>query len=137
MRRPAGTERLRRLGVWSLALASLAPLLGALVLGCSSPKPSFRDEISLADRQREWGLVYFQSWQKERNRDYLVLARQRTQEAVTAYLEVQRRMGYSYPDFYVVDKRRMQSCSFLRQMQAEAESFALKLDESRRAGCFD
>jgi len=91
----------------------------------------------MADRQREWGLVYYQSWQKERNRDYLVLARQRTQEAVTEYLDVQRRMGYQYPDFYVVDRRRMQSCVFLKQMQAEAASYAVTLDDTARIGCFD
>jgi len=137
MRCPIRNDRLRRSGRWGLGLAALVPLLGALLLGCATPRLSFRDEISLADRQREWGFVYFQSWQKERNRDYLVLALERTQEAVTAYLDVQRRMGYSFPDFYAVDRRRMQGCSFLRQMQAEAESYAVKLDRTRRAGCFD
>jgi hypothetical protein len=120
-----------------VALLPLLPLLGALLLGCAGDRPKFRDEIGYADRQREWGLVYYQSWQKERNRDYLVLARQRTQEAVSLYLDVQRRMGYAYPDFYVVDKRRQQSCIFLSQMQAEAESYAVRLRETQRLGCYD
>ncbi len=125
--------------LWALPL--LVPLAltlgGALLLGCMPAQPAIRSEILMGDRQREWGLVYYQSWQKERNRDYLVLARQRTQDAIHIYLDAQRRMGYSYPDFYIVDSRRMASCFFLRQMQLEAASFAVKLDDERRSGCFD
>jgi hypothetical protein len=134
MRRFLGVDRMRWFGVWGLALL---PVVTVLLLGCATPKPKLRNEISMADRQREWGLVYYQSWQKERNQDYLVMARQRTPEAVTEYLDVQRRMGYAYPDFYVVDRRRMQSCVFLKQMQAEAASYGIKLEDTRRLGCFN
>jgi len=137
MRRLIGTGHPGRIGLMGAALAALVPVLAALVLACTAPQMNFYDEISLADRSREWGLIYFQSWRKERNREYLVLARQRTQEAVSAYLDVQRRMGYSYPDFYKVDRRRVESCIFLKQMQVEAVSFAVKLDETGRVGCFD
>ena len=137
MRRLIGTGHPGRIGLMGAALAALVPVLAALVLACTAPQMNFYDEISLADRSREWGLIYFQSWRKERNREYLVLARQRTQEAVSAYLDVQRRMGYSYPGFYKVDRRRVESCIFLKQMQVEAVSFAVKLDEIRRVGCFD
>lgn len=128
-----------RWALWALPL--LAPLAltigGALLLGCMPAQPAIRSQIQMGDRQSEWGLVYYQSWQKERNREYLVLARQHTQDAIHLYLDVQRRMGYSYPDFYIVDRRRMANCSFLRQMQLEAASFAVKLDDDRRSGCFD
>ena len=137
MRRLIGTGHPGRIGLMGAALAAMMPVLAALVLACTAPQMNFYDEISLADRSREWGLIYFQSWRKERNREYLVLARQRTQEAVSAYLDVQRRMGYSYPDFYKVDRRRVESCIFLKQMQVEAVSFAVKLDETGRVGCFD
>jgi hypothetical protein len=124
---------LRALPLLAVAVAAVA---GGLLLGCT-PRPAIRQEILMGDREREWGLVYYQSWQKERNREYLVMARQRTQEAVRLYLDVQRRMGYSYPDFYIVDRRRMASCTFLRQVQLEASSSAVKLDDTARKGCFD
>lgn len=119
-------------------LAAILAVTGALLPACTSPPPSsIRQEIILGDRQREWGLVYYQSWQKERNRHYLMLARQRTQEAILLYLDAQRRMGYAYPTFYVVDRRRMDGCLFLRQMQVEAAGSAVTLDDTRRVGCFD
>lgn len=121
-----------------LTLAGLLVATGALLLGCSSSwRPVLSEEIMWADRQREWGLVYYQSWQKERNRDYLLLSRRRTQEAILLYLDVQRRMGYAYPTFYVVDARRVASCQFLTQVQLEAASYAVSLDETERKGCFD
>jgi hypothetical protein len=126
-----------RLRTALLGLAAFSVLGGALLLGCSPPQPALREQIQLGDRQREWGRVYYQSWQKERNRDYLILARQSTQEAVRLYLDVQRRMGYQYPDFYIVDRRRTASCVFLRQMQVEATSLDVQLDETKRVGCYD
>jgi len=129
---------------WRRGWRPFPPLAGALVIlasallfGCTSLQPPLRLEVQEGDREREWGLLYYQSWQKERNRAYLVLARQRTQEAILIYLDVQRRMGYAYPDFYLVDHRRTASCHFLTQLQREAAGFEIRLDDQARAGCFD
>lgn len=117
--------------------AALLVLGSALLLGCASAQPPIRLQIQAGDREREWGLLYYQSWQKQRNRTFLLLARERTQEAVRIYLDVQRRMGYAYPDFYVVDHRRVASCLFLTQLQREAVGFDIQIDNPRRVGCFD
>jgi hypothetical protein len=120
-----------------LLAAALVVLGGVLLHGCASAQPPFRLQVEEGDRQREWGLLYYQSWQKERSRTFLLLARQRTQDAIRIYLDVQRRMGYAYPDFYTVDRRRMASCLFLTQLQREATGFGVQIDDPRRVGCFD
>jgi len=132
------TGRVRR-GAWRAAplLAAAFLVLGSALLGCTSAQPPIRLQIQQGDREREWGLLYYQSWQKQRNRTFLLLARERTQQAVRLYLDAQRRMGYAYPDFYLVDRRRMASCLFLTQLEREAVGFDVQIDHSRRVGCFD
>jgi len=125
----------RRRDQWLRMLA-----LGALLLAiaaCAAPPPlAVRQEMEVGDRQQAWGVVYFASWSKDHNRHYLQLARERTQEAVLLYLALERRIGYSYPDFYVIDRRRVAGCDLLDQINSEAESFQLHAFDRSRPGCF-
>lgn len=132
--RPAWRPGWRTLPLLAMTLALLG---SALLPGCSPVPPALRLQVQEGDREREWGLLYYASWRKERNSTYLLLSRERTQQAILLYLDVQRRMGYAYPDFYLVDHRRAASCRFLTQLQREADGYDIRMDRQPRAGCFD
>lgn len=108
------------------------------ILACARvPEPPLRVRMEEGDRQRDWGVIYFQSWRQAHQGDYLVLARRLTADAVRRYFDVQVRMGHSYPDFYTIDRRRVESCLFLKEMEREAARYQVRLDETVRVGCFD
>ncbi len=115
-----------------------AALLGCtLLLSCSpAAQPPVPLEVAIGDRQSEWGQVYYQSWLLEHNQRFLALARENTALAVRRYLALQKRMGYSYPDFYLIDRRRVAGCQFLTQLDQEALSFRVSLPDQGREGCF-
>ncbi len=120
-----------------LLLLLLVPLL-LLVATCTrAPEPAVRQLIEVGDRDRDWGVVYFQSWRQDRKASYLELARQHTSHAVLFYLDLQKRLGHSYPDFYDIDKKRVAGCDFLREMDREALRFRVVLNDSSRNGCFN
>ena len=85
--------------------AMLLLLLGALVSTCTgAPEAPVRQLIQVGDRDRDWGVVYYQSWRQEHKATYLELARQHTSHAILFYLDLQKRLGHSYPDFYDIDR---------------------------------
>jgi hypothetical protein len=117
------------------ALLLVLALLGAT---CTrAPEPAVRQLIQVGDRDRDWGVVYYQSWRQERNAHYLELARAHTAHAILFYLDLQRRLGHSYPDFYDIDKRRVSGCEFLREMDREALRYSVVLADRSREGCFN
>lgn len=119
--------------LWTAALLTLL-----LLAACAqAPEPAVRALIEVGDRDRDWGVVYYQSWRQDRKPAYLELARRHTAQAVVFYLRLQKRLGHSYPDFYDIDKKRVQGCDFLRLMDREALRYRVALPESRREGCFD
>jgi hypothetical protein len=82
-------------------------------------------------------VVYYQSWRQERKASYLELARQHTSHAILFYLDLQKRLGHSYPDFYDIDRKRVDGCDFLRQMDREALRYRVTLSATSRDGCFN
>jgi hypothetical protein len=115
-------------------------LATALILwGCTGDGirkgPPVRRDIAIGDRQRDWALVYYQSWLRQRNGDYLRLARRQMADAVKTYFEIQVRIGHSYPDFYRVDDRRLEGCRYLDEIDRDALKFRVLLEDTARDGC--
>lgn len=118
-------------------------LLGGLVLtvliwGCSgpsSPVVPIRREIAAGDRQMDWALVYYQSWRRAGDELYLRLAGQQMAQAVRTYFDLQVKMGHSFPDFYIVDRKRRRGCRFIVQMEREASRSRVPLQVPDLGGC--
>lgn len=109
----------------------------ALPWGCvgSSPTVPIRREIARGDRKVDWALVYYQSWRRDRDGLYLQLARKQIVAAINSYFQLQVKIGHSYPDFYIVDRKRRRGCRFLDQMEKEAGRFQVMLMETDQSGC--
>lgn len=121
-------------------LPLLLGLVAALVLwGCSEngirKGPPARRDIAIGDRQKDWALVYYQSYLRDHNADYLRLARQQMADAVKTYFAVQVRIGFSYPDFYTVDDKRLEGCRYLDTIDHEALRHSITLNDTARVGC--
>ncbi len=114
-------------------------VLGAVLLlsGCAGDNANLpvRKEIAIADRQKDWALVYYQSWRRARDGFYLRLARDRMSDAVRSYFVLQMKIGHSYPDFYIADEKRLESCRFLKEMDREAGKYQVRLENTDRQGC--
>ena len=121
--------------LWNLAATGFVILI--LLWGCtgSSPRVPVRREISQSDRKVDWALVYYQSWRRDRDGIYLRLARKHMVDAINSYFQLQVKMGHSYPDFYIVDRKRRRGCRFLTQMEKEASRFRVILEEADQSGC--
>ena len=135
---------MNRFGLILLCLGVVA----AALWGCTSPQsPAGAVEPEVAtrpvrlamrdgDRQREWALVFFQSWRIEHNGTYLKLSRHHMAKAVKTYFALQVRIGHSFPDFYDLDRRRRQGCRFLAEIDTIARKFRVPLADRGREGCF-
>ena len=127
--------------IWIAAALAALSLLGAALLGGALPgctvgqQPSVRERMEIGDRYMDWGMVYYNSWLRDHNRQYLDLARLHTQNAVISYFELQLALGHSYPDFYILDKRRLRGCRFLREIDSAAARNRVDLSGSDREGC--
>ena len=119
------------------AWLAIAAVVLAAGWGCSAPFQDLtvREEMRRAERFMEWGLVYFNSWLRDRDPRYLNLAREHTERAVGTYFYMQIDLGHSYPDFYVMDKRRRRGCRFLREIDTAALRNRVTLSSSEREGC--
>lgn len=119
--------------------AALIFIAGILLWGCTQPPlqqlPVHR-ETAEGDREREWALVYFQSWRQNRDGQYLVLSRRHMASAVQTWFELQVKIGHSFPEFYVLDRRRRRGCQFLEEIDRLALKFEVPLLEPQRTGCF-
>ncbi|MBI4082604.1 MAG: hypothetical protein HY423_08335 [Candidatus Lambdaproteobacteria bacterium] len=116
-------------------LAMLGLALALLSASCASaPEVPLRQEVAVVDRQRDWALVYYQSWLRHRDPDYLRLSRDNMAGAVVRYFRLQVKIGHSYPDFYAIDRRRVDGCQFLREIALDAEAYRVKIDPARE-GC--
>ena len=115
----------------------LVIVLAALLLwGCAGElRLPLRQEIAWGDRQREWGLVYYQSWRREKEPNYLRMARRHLAQAIRTYYQLQVRMGHSYPDFYEVDALRRSSCDFLNELDRMGMRHQVEFDDASRSGC--
>jgi hypothetical protein len=126
--------------IWIAAAIAAISVLGAALLGgalpgCTGgPQLTVRERMEIGDRYMDWGMVYYNSWLRDHNQQYLDLARQHTQNAVISYFQLQLALGHSYPDFYILDTRRLRGCRFLREIDGAAQRNRVELDEARE-GC--
>lgn len=118
-------------------LALIGGVILTLLWGCigSSPTVPVRREIAQGDRKVDWAMVYYQSWRRDKEGIYLQLARKHIMDAINSYFSLQIKMGHSYPDFYIVDRKRRRGCRFLNQMEREAGRFRVMLEEADPSGC--
>jgi hypothetical protein len=117
-----------------IAATVMALVLGVVLYGCSQQHLSVRERMEIGDRYMDWGMVYYNSWLRDRNRNYLDLARQNTENAIVQYFNLQLALGHAYPDFYILDKRRMRGCRFLREIDGAAARNRVELGNARE-GC--
>jgi len=122
------------MGRWIVAATVALLLFAAGLHGCSRQQLTVRERMEIGDRYMDWGMVYYNSWLRDRNRHYLDLARQNTENAVVAYFELQLALGHAYPDFYILDKRRLRGCRFLREIDGAASRYRVELGNARE-GC--
>jgi hypothetical protein len=115
----------------------LLGLVTAIVLwGCTGGSGTpLRREIAAGDRQKDWALVYFQSWRQAQDAAYLQMARRQMADAVLTYYGLQVKIGHSYPDFYIIDRKRRETCDFLAEMDRDALKFRVALEDTAREGC--
>jgi hypothetical protein len=111
-----------------------------LLWGCAGSDLSggggpVRRDIAIGDRQRDWALVYYQSWRRDRNHNYLQLARHEMAGAIKTYFALQVRIGHSYPDFYILDRKRREGCRYLSEIDRDAGKFRVMLDDTGSEGC--
>ncbi len=133
----------RQWSPWYL-LPPVLGLLTAIVLwGCAGGAGTgsggttgvVRQDIAVGDRQKDWALVYYQSWRRDGKSTYLQLARNQMAQAIRTYFAIQVRIGHSFPDFYNIDRKRREGCRFLREMDRDASKFRVTLADLTREGC--
>lgn len=117
-----------------LALTALGILSGCSAGSAGSGQP-VRREIEFGDRQKDWALVYYQSWRRAKDGFYLNLARNQMAQSIRTYFDIQVKIGHSWPDFYIVDRKRREGCRFLKEMDREAGKFQVILQSAEREGC--
>ena len=128
---------------WIVVLWLPLAVGAVLTVGCSGGGGSdateagvpLRREIQFGDRQKDWALVYYQSWRRAKDEFYLQRARDQMAQAIKTYFDIQVKIGHSYPDFYTVDRKRRESCRFLQQMDREAGKFRVVLSSTASQGC--
>lgn len=109
-----------------------------MVWGCSSQgglNLPVRTEMQIGDRERDWALVFFQSWRQHRQPTYLNLSRQHMVGAVKTYFDLQVKIGHSYPDFYTLDRRRRSGCRFIDEIDRLAARFRVPIADPGMEGC--
>lgn len=131
-----GRNQIRRVRHLVAAALMALTLLAGGCGGVEHASPMVNQGMINGDRQREWGLVFFQSWRRDRNGKYLNLSRGHMVKAVKTYFDLQVAIGHSYPDFYILDRRRRQGCRFLGEVRRIANKFRVKLDDQPVSGCF-
>lgn len=128
-----------RLGKTIVTSGLLLGLLGVVLATGScrqTPMVYLRQEIGVGDRQKDWALVYYQSWRRDHKPEFLKMAREQMALAIQTYYEVQLKMGHSFPDFYQLDIKRRESCDFLAEMERMGFRFQVRFDSDSRKGCF-
>jgi hypothetical protein len=104
--------------------------------GCGGQPPlTVRERTQVGDRYLDWGMVYYNSWLRDGNGRYLELAQESTRNAVSSYFKLQLALGHAYPDFYIIDARRLRGCRFLREIATAAVRHRLDLDGDPGEGC--
>ena len=107
-----------------------------VVIAPRAESKTVREEMVRGDREREWAMVYFESWRQARDSDYLVLSRDHMSTAVQIWFELQTQIGHSYPDFYMLDRRRREGCLLLAELDRLASKFRVSIKDASTRGCF-
>ena len=89
----------------------------------------------MGDRERDWAMVFFQSWRQHRQSTYLNLSRRHMAGAVKTYFDLQVKIGHSFPDFYTLDRRRRSGCRFIDEIDRLAARFRVPITEPEMEGC--
>ncbi len=121
-----------------LPVALLCITAVLIVWGCTSREGMnlpLRTEMKIGDRERDWALVFFQSWREHREGSYLNLSRRHMAKAVRTYFDLQVKIGHSFPDFYTLDRRRRSGCRFLGEIDRLAARFRVAISEPGTTGC--
>ena len=120
-----------------LCTATVLILWGCAFLGGSEDSPNLpvRAEMTAGDRERDWALVYFQSWRQNREGTYLDLSRRHMSQAISTYFDLQVKIGHSFPDFYAIDRRRRSGCRFLDEIDRLAARFRVVISNPTMRGC--
>ena len=108
------------------------------IWGCTTQEGGnlpVRTEMNMGDRERDWALVFFQSWRQNRNGRYLNLSRRHMAQAVRTYFDLQVKIGHSFPDFYALDRRRRSGCRFLDEIDRLAARFRVLITDAASEGC--
>ena len=120
---------------FALGVATALLLWGCAGSGVSSSGGPVRQDMAIGDRQKDWALVYYQSWRRDRNHNYLRLARNEMAGAIKTYFDLQVRIGHSYPDFYILDRKRREGCRYLSEIDRDAGKFRVMLSDTATVGC--
>lgn len=119
-------------------LAAALLLLG-LTTSCSSydrfPIGSFSTRLQDGDRHLGWSLNYFNSWRRERQPRYLLLAEDHTVNAIDAFAQLESDTSPRINEYYVARERRTRGCRLLAELQFEAVNHGQPLRGETPPGC--
>lgn len=113
-------------------------IIGIIILaGCADdfPHPPFIARLERGDYHVGWSLSYFDSWKRDRQPKYLLLAEKHIVSAINMYSELETETSPRITDFYVIRDRRTRSCRLLAEMQFEATNYGYSLRKSTPDGC--
>jgi hypothetical protein len=121
-----------RAGAVGLALLGL--------IGCSSsnerfPFASFSNRLQQGDQQLGWSINYFNSWRRERQPRYLLLAESYTVNAINAFASLESDTSPRINEYYVARERRTRGCRLLAELQFEAVNHGQELRGVTPTGC--
>lgn len=114
-------------------------LLLGFAVSCSSydrfPIASFSTRLQDGDRHLGWSLNYFNSWRRERQPQYLLLAEDHTVNAIDAFSQLESDTSPRINEYYVARERRTRGCRLLAELQFEAINHGQALRGMTPSGC--
>ena len=114
-------------------------LLLGFAVSCSSydrfPIAPFSTRLQDGDRHLGWSLNYFNSWRRERQPQYLLLAEDHTVNAIDAFSRLESDTSPRINEYYVARERRTRGCRLLAELQFEAINHGQDLRGMTPSGC--
>ena len=81
---------------------------------------SFVQRLHIGDRNLNWALTYFDSWNRKFQFRYLKLAEKKLVHAIQKFSSLQSDTSPRIREFYIVQDRRARSCRLLSQFHMTA-----------------
>ena len=119
-------------------LKILAGCLGLMIAGCSSENfqyPSYLSRLHQGDQHLGWSINYFNSWRREHQPRYLLLAEGHTISAIRTFSSLESDTSPRISEFYIVRERRTRGCRLLAELQFEAVNYGQSLQGVTPVGC--